>query len=115
MRRTLRFLRLRRVALALLGAFALVLLAGPLARADVWANVGPASSLAGLASRYPLGNYALDEHFTAISAGVFSGRRRLRPPADDRLLLRRRALAAHGVAGEPRGRTLRLRLLARPR
>jgi hypothetical protein len=63
----------RRVLLPLLGAGALVLLAAPLAHADVWANVGPASSAAGLASRWPLGNYALDEHFTAISAGVFSG------------------------------------------
>jgi hypothetical protein len=63
----------RRFFFSLLGAGALVLLAGPPAHADVWANVGPAPSLAGLASRYPLGNYALDEHFTAISAGVLSG------------------------------------------
>jgi hypothetical protein len=63
----------RRLILALLGAGALVLLTVPVAHADVWANVGPASSLSGLASRWPLGNYALDEHFTAISAGVFSG------------------------------------------
>jgi hypothetical protein len=63
----------RRIPFALLGAACLVLLASPAAAADVWANVGPASSLSGLASRYPLGNYALDEHFTAISAGVFSG------------------------------------------
>ena len=63
----------RRLLLAVSGAAALVLLAGPAAHADVWANVGPASSLSGLASRYPLGNYALDEHFTAISAGVLSG------------------------------------------
>jgi hypothetical protein len=55
------------------GAVALVLLAGPAAHADVWANVGPASSLSGLSSRWPLGSYALDEHFSAISAGVFSG------------------------------------------
>jgi hypothetical protein len=63
----------RRLILSVLGAGALVLLGSPVAHADVWANVGPASSLSGLASRYPLGNYALDEHFTAISAGVFSG------------------------------------------
>ncbi|MBA3867105.1 MAG: hypothetical protein H0X42_12300 [Solirubrobacterales bacterium] len=63
----------RRLLLAATGAVALVLLAVPAAEADVWANVGPASSLAGLASRYPLGNYALDQHFTAISAGVLSG------------------------------------------
>jgi hypothetical protein len=69
----LRTSRARRLVLGLLGAGALVLLGGPAAHADVWANVGPASSLSGLASRYPLGNYALDEHFTAISAGLFSG------------------------------------------
>jgi hypothetical protein len=63
----------RRALLVAGGAAALVLVAGPFAYADVWANVGPASSLSGLASRYPLGNYVLDEHFTAISAGVFSG------------------------------------------
>jgi hypothetical protein len=63
----------RRVLLSAGGGALLVLLAAPVAHADVWANVGPASSLSGLASRYPLGNYALDEHFTAISAGVFSG------------------------------------------
>src|SRR5262245_33839726 len=63
----------RRILLVLLGVGTSVLLCGPVAQADVWANVGPASSVAGLASRWPLGNYALDEHFTAISAGVFSG------------------------------------------
>jgi hypothetical protein len=73
MRHALRFSCGKRLVLAILGAGALVLLGSPAAHADVWANVGPASSLSGLASRYPLGNYALDEHFTAVSAGVFSG------------------------------------------
>jgi hypothetical protein len=63
----------RRALLAAIGAVTLLLLGAPFAHADVWANVGPVSSLSGLASRWPLGNYALDEHFTAISAGVFSG------------------------------------------
>jgi hypothetical protein len=56
-------------------ALALVMLSHPAAQADVWANVGPASPLGagGLFGRYPLGNYALDQHFTAVSAGVFSG------------------------------------------
>jgi hypothetical protein len=52
---------------------ALVGLAAPLAHADVWANVGPGASLAGLKGGWSLGSYELDEHFTAISAGVLSG------------------------------------------
>ena len=64
----------RGVLAALALAAALVALAHPPAVAsDVWANVGPATGLAGLDGRYPLGNYALDKHFTAVSAGVFSG------------------------------------------
>jgi hypothetical protein len=66
----------RRVLLAGGLAAALVALAQPLAGAsDVWGNVGPASPFGGvgLEGRYPLGNYGLDEHFTAVSAGVFSG------------------------------------------
>jgi hypothetical protein len=61
---------------ALAGAIGLLLLAHPAAiAADVWGNVGPASQLAagGIDGRYPLGNYALDEHFSAVSAGVLSG------------------------------------------
>jgi hypothetical protein len=71
--------RLRRVAsrrpvlAALTLAAALLFLAAPLADADVWANVGPGSSLAGLKGGWSLWRYDLDEHFTAISAGVFSG------------------------------------------
>jgi TrbL/VirB6 plasmid conjugal transfer protein len=54
---------------------ALVLLAHPVAVAasDVFSNVGPGASTSGLATRYPLGNYALDQHFSAVDAGVFSG------------------------------------------
>lgn len=66
----------RRLLLAGGLAALLVLLAHPLAGAsDVWGNVGPASPFgaAGLDGRYPLGSYGLDEHFTAVSAGVFSG------------------------------------------
>lgn len=66
----------RALGLALAAAIAFLLLAHPLAGAsDVWGNVGPASPFgaAGLDGRYPLGNYALDQHFTAVSAGVFSG------------------------------------------
>jgi hypothetical protein len=66
----------RALGLSLVGALGLILLAHPPAGAsDVWGNVGPASPFgaAGLDDRYPLGNYALDQHFTAVSAGVFSG------------------------------------------
>jgi hypothetical protein len=72
----LRCLVRRRLVWGSLGlAGLLVLLAHPVAQGDVWANVGPASPLgaAGLDGRYPLGNYALDEHFSAVTAGVFSG------------------------------------------
>ena len=67
----------RAILVTLTLSAALVLFAHPLAAAssDVFGNVAPASQLpaGGLAERYPLGNYALDEHFTAVSAGVFSG------------------------------------------
>lgn len=66
--------RLRRV---LWLAALLALLAHPVARAasDVFSNVGPASQLRGgaLVDRYPLGNYALDHHFTAASASLTGG------------------------------------------
>lgn len=64
---------LRAIALAL----ALVLLAHPLASAasDVFGNVGPASQLpaGGLSDRYPLGSYALDQHFDAVEASLTGG------------------------------------------
>lgn len=70
----MRWARWRPVLAAIGLALAFVALAHPLAQAsDVWSNVGPAQGIAGLAGRYPLGNYALDEHFTAVSAGLFSG------------------------------------------
>ncbi|MBS1861119.1 MAG: hypothetical protein JSS68_05340, partial [Actinobacteria bacterium] len=66
--------RRRRAVFGCLGlAVVLLGLAAPLAHADVWANVGPGPSLAGLKGSWSLGSYELDEHFTAISAGVFSG------------------------------------------
>jgi hypothetical protein len=53
-----------------------VLLAGPAAGAnDVYSNIGPAPQLpaGGLADRYSLTNYQLDQYFPAISAGLLSG------------------------------------------
>lgn len=75
----IRWVRPRRVRggfAALVLAAALVLLAYPLAGAsDVLSNVGPASQLSSgsLTNAFPLGNYTLDHHFDAVSAGVLSG------------------------------------------
>ncbi|HSS43043.1 MAG TPA: hypothetical protein VLK37_10920 [Solirubrobacterales bacterium] len=67
----------RRVAVALGLATLIVLLAHPLAGAatDVWGNVGPAPQLGGggVAGRYPLLNYSLDQHFEAVSASLTGG------------------------------------------
>jgi hypothetical protein len=52
---------------------ALLLIVAPVAHAEVWANVGPSSSLSGLRGGWALGHYDLDQQFSAISAGVFSG------------------------------------------
>ena len=69
--------RWRRALRRALGwAAALVLLAQPaaLAGSDVFGNVSPASQVPeGLAERYPLGNYALDEHFDAVEASLTGG------------------------------------------
>jgi hypothetical protein len=66
--------RRRRALLLGLGLGAAIFcLAAPLAHADVWANVGPGRSLSGLKSGPALGAYELDENFSMISAGVFSG------------------------------------------
>lgn len=55
----------------------LVLCAHPpaLAASDLWGNVAPASPLGSgaLFARYPLANYALDQHFTALSASLTGG------------------------------------------
>ena len=55
----------------------IVLLAHPLAGAasDVWGNVGPSPQVGGegIAGRYPLTNYSLDQHFDAVSASLTGG------------------------------------------
>jgi hypothetical protein len=54
----------------------LIALAHPEASgSDVYGNVGPASQLppGGLSERYPHGNYALDQHFDAVSASLTGG------------------------------------------
>jgi hypothetical protein len=69
--------RARRLCLVLGLGGLLVLLAHPIAAAgsDVWGNVAPASPLGsgGLFGRYPLENFTLDQHFTAISASLTGG------------------------------------------
>ena len=61
------------VLLALGLAAALLFPLAAVAHAEIWANVGPGRSLSGLKGAWSLGSYELDEHFTAISVGVFSG------------------------------------------
>jgi hypothetical protein len=67
----------RRAAVTLGLTTLIVLLAHPLAGAatDVWGNVGPAPQLGGggIAGRYPLLNYSLDQHFDAVSVSLTSG------------------------------------------
>lgn len=78
MRAAARWSHLGRVFLpALLLATLLVLGSHPLAGAasDVWGNVGPSPQLGGegLARRYPLTNYSLDQHFDAVEASLTGG------------------------------------------
>ncbi len=67
----------RRLACAVALGLALALLAHPIASgaSDFWGNVAPASPLGsgGLFGRYPLDHFALDQHFSAISASLTGG------------------------------------------
>ena len=67
----------RRLALVLAFSGLLVMVAHSIAAAgsDVWGNVAPATPLGsgGLFGRYPLENFTLDQHFTAISASLTGG------------------------------------------
>jgi hypothetical protein len=65
--------RQRTIVLAVALAAGLLCVPAAVAHADVWANVGPGRSLAGLKGGWTLGAYELDENFSMISAGVFSG------------------------------------------
>lgn len=63
-----------RVVLILVLAVGLVLISGASAVGDALSNIAPAPQTSGgLFGAYPLGDYALDAHFSAIKAGVFSG------------------------------------------
>ncbi len=67
----------RRLAwtLGLAGLVALVAPATTGAASDVWGNVGPSPQLGGegVAGRYPLTNYSLDQHFDAVEASLTGG------------------------------------------
>jgi hypothetical protein len=67
----------RRIVATLCLTGLIVLLAHPLAGAasDVWGNVGPSPQVGGegIAGRYPLTNYSLDQHFDAVEASLTGG------------------------------------------
>ena len=65
----------RRVTLAALAvALLAVVVAHPAgASSDLYGNVGPGAATSGLADRYPLGHYALDQHFSAVKASLTGG------------------------------------------
>jgi hypothetical protein len=67
----------RRLAWTFALAGLITLLAPAIAGAasDVWGNVGPSPQLGGegLAGRYPLTNYSLDQHFDAVEASLTGG------------------------------------------
>ena len=61
------------VATAALGLLAVAAGAPAWASSDLYGNVGPGWSVSGLADRYPLGHYALDQHFSAVKASLTGG------------------------------------------
>jgi hypothetical protein len=67
----------RRIVATLCLAGLIVLLTHPVAGAasDVWGNVGPSPQVGGegIAGRYPLTNYSLDQHFDAVEASLTGG------------------------------------------
>lgn len=65
----------RHLLLTIATITALLLLLSPvaLAASDLYSNIGPGGSVSGLADRYPIGNYALDQHFDAVKASITGG------------------------------------------
>jgi hypothetical protein len=65
----------RRIGIAALVALLALALLTPLANAasDLYANLGPGGSVSGLVDRYPVGNYVLDSHFSAVKASLTGG------------------------------------------
>ena len=66
--------RRRTIAAVVLALVALGLVA-PVARAasDLYANLGPGGQSSPAVDRYPLGNYVLDAHFSAVKASLTGG------------------------------------------
>jgi hypothetical protein len=62
----------RRILWLLLAAMVVALVAVPVAGAatDLYSNLGPGGSTSPAVDRYPLGNYVLDSHFSAIKASL---------------------------------------------
>ncbi len=63
----------RRLVLVLLGALAAALVLVPVAWGDLYANLGPGGAMSPAVDRYPLDNYVLDTHFSAVKASLTGG------------------------------------------
>ena len=63
-------MRPRRLILVGLAVAITLLVAVPVAWAasDLYANLGPGGQVSPSVDRYPLGNYVLDSHFSAVKA-----------------------------------------------
>lgn len=60
-------------AVAVAGGLVLLVAPAAFGASDLYSNIGPGGSVSGLADRYPIGNYALDQHFDAIKASLTGG------------------------------------------
>jgi hypothetical protein len=65
----------RRLAFLGVAAALTLLVVAPIARAasDLYANLGPGGQVSPSVDRYPLGNYVLDSHFSAVKASLTGG------------------------------------------
>ena len=70
-----RWVRVLGAALALATLIALLVHSVAGAASDVWGNVGPSPQLGGegIAGRYPISHYTLDQHFDAVEASLTGG------------------------------------------
>jgi hypothetical protein len=68
-------MRPRRLILAGLGVAVVLLVVVPVAWAasDLYSNLGPGGQVSPSVDRYPLGNYVLDSHFSAVKASLTGG------------------------------------------